>query len=176
MKQIRQIFLFLLILALGDCKQRPTFPASPEISFLSVKKITVNDSENKPNKDSVAVSINFKDGDGDLGSSDANVINYYVDVFALQNGEYKQVIEKDTIPIVYHTKNGRFPALNPDGRQGPIEGILERGFTTYLIFKPFNDSAAYTLKYKIYIKDNNGHSSNVIETSPVRITNYLYNP
>jgi len=176
MKQIRQIFLFLLILVLSDCKQRPTFPASPEIAFVSVKKLTVYDTDNKPTKDSVTVSISFKDGDGDLGTSDADVINYYTDVYALQNGEYKQVIEKDTIPIVYHTKNGRFPALNPDGRQGPVEGTLERGFSTYLIFKPFNDSAAYTLKWKIYIKDNNGHSSNVIETTPVRIVNYLYNP
>ena len=167
MKQIRQIFLFLLILVLSDCKQRPTFPASPEITFLELKKQKTQGSSGA--KDSVTITLSFKDGDGDLGSYRTQ--NYFADLLAKQNGVFKQIVVKDTIPVVYLDKNGTFPPLNPDGRQGPIEGTLSYGVSTELA-KYFGDSSSVTVKFKVYIKDNAGHSSNTIETTEVNIINY----
>lgn len=168
MKQIRQIFLFLLILVLGDCKQRPTFPASPEISYLEMKKMKVIGSSGY--KDSVVISLYFKDGDGDLGNYTST--NYFCDVFAKLNGDFAKVIIQDSVlPITYLDKNGTFPSLNPDGRQGPIEGSLNYGASLDLRFY-IKDSSSYTLKFKVYVKDNAGHSSNTIETPEVTIRNY----
>lgn len=171
MKQIRQIFLFLLILILGDCKQRPTFPASPEISFLDIKKIKTQGSSGA--KDSVTITLSFKDGDGDLGSTETQ--NYFAELQAKQDGVFKQIVVKDTIPIVYLDKNGKFPPLNPDGRQGPIEGTLSYGVSTELA-KYFGDSSSVSVKFKVYIKDNAGHPSNTIETPEVTILNYQLPP
>jgi hypothetical protein len=167
MKQIRQIFLFLLILVLSDCKQRPTFPASPEISFLEMKKIKTMGSSGY--KDSVTITLSFKDGDGDLGSYETQ--NYFADLLAKQDGVFKKIVVKDTIPVVYLDKNGTFPPLNPDGRQGPIEGTLSYGVSTELA-KYFGNLANVSIKFKVYIKDNAGHSSNTIETPEVTIRNY----
>jgi len=169
MKQIRQIFLFLLVMVVfSDCKKRPTFPASPEISFLELKKMKVLGSSGY--KDSVIISLYFKDGDGDLGNTTSE--NYFTDVYAKLNGEYKQVVVTDTTtPITYLKKNGRFPSLNPDGRQGPLEGSLNYGVSLDLRFY-IKDSSSYTLKFNIYIKDNAGHSSNTIETPEITVNNY----
>jgi hypothetical protein len=167
MKQIRQIFLFLLILLLGDCKQRPTFPTAPVISFLGLKKIKVFGSSKF--KDSVTISLTFKDGDGDLGNY--NSTNYFAEMYVKQDGNFKQVLKKDTIPNDYLNKNGRFPPLNPDGRQGPLEGQLDYGASVEFIGK-FGDSSAVDVKFRIYIKDNAGNSSNTIETSVERINIY----
>jgi hypothetical protein len=167
MKQIRQIFLFLLILVLSDCKKRPTFPASPEITFLELKKQKTQGSSGL--KDSVTITLSFKDGDGDLGSYETQ--NYFADLLAKQEGVFKKIIKNDTIPDVYLDKNGTFPPLNPDGRQGPIEGTLSYGVSTELA-KYFGDSSSVSVKFKVYIKDNAGHSSNTIETPEITIVNY----
>ncbi len=172
MKQFRQAFLFLLIIALVGCKKIPTFPTAPEITFVGLKKITV-DRGAQSDKDSVVITLGFKDGDGDLGTSDNTKINYFVDVYGKLEGKFQKVITNDTVPIRYLNRNGTFFSLNPDGRQGPLEGTLKYGISSYVNFKPYSDSAKYTLKFNVYIKDNAGNKSNEIETSEVEITNYL---
>ena len=169
MKQFRQLFLFLLILILSDCKKRPTFPASPEITFLGINKVKIIDKENKTPKDSITISLAFKDGDGDLGAYGTS--NYFAELFVKKDGIFTQILEKDTIPDIFINKNGTFPPLNPDGRQGPIEGELNYAVSIELL-KTFGNSASFVAKFKVYIKDNAGNSSNTIETSEVTIRNY----
>ena len=56
------LFIFLLLSA-SACYEAPEFPVEPEISF---KEVVFYDTPNDPT-DSLVISINFQDGDGDLG-------------------------------------------------------------------------------------------------------------
>ena len=59
----------LSILALNSCVQEPDYSTTPEISFASIRKINkiASDGFGGTTKiDSLIMSINFKDGDGDL--------------------------------------------------------------------------------------------------------------
>jgi len=176
MKQIGQIFLFLFFIGFSSCKKRPDFPKSPEISFLSINKQTIITYGTGiiSKRDSVTISIYFKDGDGDLGTDNSNDgNNMFCKVLRKVNGQYSQIPIYDSNKnfLYYLDKNGRFPALNPDGRQGPIEGSLNYGPT--LDFRSvIKDTNNYTLKFEVYIKDNNGRVSNTVETSDVLIQNY----
>ncbi len=145
------------------------------MEYIGLKKITVEGGK-QSDKDSVVISIRFKDGDGDLGTSDNTQINYFVDVYGKLDGEFKKVVMNDTIPILYLSKNSTFFSLNPDGRQGPLEGTLDFGIGTYIDKRPYKDSVNYTLKFNVYIKDNAGNKSNMIETSEIQIHNHIRFP
>lgn len=54
---------------LGSCFDPPQFPSVPEIVFQKVKFCDVN---NNSLPDSIIISLNFKDGDGDLGLDTQN--------------------------------------------------------------------------------------------------------
>jgi hypothetical protein len=56
-------FLFFLIL-LGACFDPPEFPDVPQISFNAVY---FGDDPDENKNDSIVISLNFRDGDGDLG-------------------------------------------------------------------------------------------------------------
>ncbi|HAR20177.1 MAG TPA: hypothetical protein DCR46_05905 [Cytophagales bacterium] len=176
MKHIGQIFILLLAIFLCACKKRPNFPKTPEITFLSVNKQTITSYGVGiiSKRDSVTISLYFKDGDGDLGSDDSNAgLNLFCKVLRKIENGYSQIPVYDTNKnfLYYIDKNGRFPSLNPDGRQGPIEGTLNYGPT--LDFRSvIKDTNRYTLKFQIYMKDNNGNTSNTVETNDVLIENY----
>jgi hypothetical protein len=176
MKPIGQIFILLLASLLLACKKRPNFPKTPEITFLSVNKQTITSYGVGiiSKRDSVTISLYFKDGDGDLGTDNSNAgLNLFCKVLRKTENGYSQIPVYDTNNnfLYFIDKNGRFPSLNPDGRQGPIEGILNYGPT--LDFRSvIKDTNSYTLKFQIYIKDNSGNSSNTLETNDVLIQNY----
>ncbi len=67
----RQITSYLLLnltiwgigIGLSACERPPSYPNVPEIEFGSLQYID----QSGPQKDTLLISINFKDGDGDLG-------------------------------------------------------------------------------------------------------------
>ncbi len=64
----------VLLMGLGACVQEPTFSSTPAITFKSIQKITKisNDGFGGTTKiDSVIMSINFQDAEGDLGLTEA---------------------------------------------------------------------------------------------------------
>ncbi len=54
----------IFAVAFSSCFEAPTFPVTPEIEF---DKIAFIDVSNPSSADTLALTINFKDGDGDLG-------------------------------------------------------------------------------------------------------------
>ncbi len=175
-----QFVLFSAFVALfTSCVQEPEYSIVPEIAFESITKINKVADDGfggKTKIDSLVMRISFKDGDGDLGLTDAEI---------KANSKYKDF--KNFIVEAYLQRNGKFELLNlnpalgglmnfkfkPNQKAGPIEGSVDyssqfvyafyKGYSP--LFTPKND----TLKFKIQIVDNTFHESNVVETSPVVI-------
>lgn len=175
--------VFLVLFILSSCDLTPTLDVVPSISFKDIKRMVITDALGNLAMDSVAISINFKDGDGDLGLAKADTLgefadslnnapnlfynNYHISAFKKLNGEFKPV----EFPDPGFTLSGRFPALNKDNndnyKKGPIEGVLTYGIT---ISPPLENKPLYihpgdTIKFEIRINDRAKHFSQLIETS-----------
>ena len=149
---------------LQSCYQEPEFSLVPEITFRSIEKEIRVDQFTGANKDSVIITLDFQDGDGDLGLSETEKAaaelrgdyNYVVRVFRQRNGVFQEF--NPGIPY-----SGYFPQFRSDGRLGPIEGILSYSIDFPHPFTPRRDS----LKFEIFIKDVAGNVSNTIETDVI---------
>ncbi|MFM1912566.1 MAG: hypothetical protein RIR51_404 [Bacteroidota bacterium] len=180
MNRIFKFFLGLFLLGfIYSCINPPEFSNTPEISFEGIKKVNktiFNDLLGEVKVDSVIISVNFKDGDGDLGLTNEELSNnpkykdfsnFIVKTFIKINGEYQ---EAELNPPLGGLINFEFL---PNQKSGPVEGTISystifiydlySGYSPY--FKPKND----TLKFQIKLIDNSFNESNVIETDSVII-------
>jgi hypothetical protein len=153
-------FLFIIFsFLLAACVKAPEFSDVPEISFVSVSKVTMM--QNDLPTDSVFVTFSFTDGDGDLGSGPNGAFNIFL---------------TDT-RTGFQENKFRIPEIPQAGTANGIEGeVRVLLFTTCCIFsdsrppcttspmEPTND-----LSYEIYIEDRAGNQSNVIETSLITL-------
>jgi hypothetical protein len=65
MRFIQQISITTLLLTgLASCFDPPEYPVTPSITY---ENVVFKDSEDPTISDTLVVSINFKDGDGNLG-------------------------------------------------------------------------------------------------------------
>lgn len=175
-------YLFILSsfgLLLNSCIQEPEFSVVPEIAFESISKfnkLSLDGFGEQTKIDSLVMRIRFKDGDGDLGITEAELKsnpkykdfkNFIVDTYLLRNGSWVQLNLSPTLGGIMNFK------FKPNQKVGPIEGTVDysaqfvyafyKGYSP--LFTPKND----TLKFKIQIVDNALHQSNVVETTPVVI-------
>lgn len=154
MKLFNKFYLLGVISILLACDRPPEYPTAPQISFRGL------DFQSKaPNsQDTLGISINFQDGNGDLGLraedilppfnqfdsvydpatdeydlvTNINYYNFFVDVFRVRNGE----LIKDERSGIINLFRGRFPILNPradgDGliNDKPIDGFMRYTFTS----------------------------------------------
>jgi hypothetical protein len=178
---MKKKFLYIpfLCLLLFACTGEPDFSFIPEISFNNVKVVTLT-SEGLlgiTKKDSVVMTVNFQDGDGDLGFTPAELTaikkttgdslqTFVVDIFVQKNGKFLKSNPKEkfggNIPIRF--KQGSKP--------GPIEGTVDYSATfEYNVFQgiPLMTGKRDTVKFAIQIKDRALNKSNVVETNPVVI-------
>lgn len=164
-------FLSALVILLGtlqSCYKEPEFDAVPEISFQRIQREIRVDQFTGANKDSVIISVGFRDGDGDLGLNESEKAlaearlnyNYLVRVFRRRNGRFQEFI-----PFLPYS--GYFPRLRNDNRLGPIEGTLDYSIDFPHPFTLRNDS----LKFEIQVQDRAGNFSNIIETEVVVLNN-----
>ena len=75
MRKLAGLFVVVLV-GLGACVQEPSFSSTPAIQFKSIQKITKtsNDGFGGTIKiDSVIMSINFQDAEGDLGLTESQL-------------------------------------------------------------------------------------------------------
>ncbi len=180
MKFILKVLLVLFVLSwLPSCVSPPNYSTTPEIEFSEIRKIykTINnDLLGEIRADSVIISINFKDGDGNIGLTNgqmkgnlqyAEFSNFIVRTFIQVNGEYQYA---DINPPLGGLINFE---LLPNQKPGPIEGTINYS-TIFLydlysgyspLFKPQND----TLKFEIQLIDNDFNQSNTIVTEPIVI-------
>ena len=151
------------------CYKEPVYDIKPEISFKEIRKEIRIDPFTGANKDSVIISLNFKDGDGDLGLDEEekataeknNGYNYLVKAFRRQKGKLVEV--QSDIPY-----SGYFPRLRTDNKIGPIDGVLDYSLDFPHPFTPKKDS----IQFQIYLKDRAGNISNTIETKLIILNEF----
>lgn len=184
--QLRFIFMknrILLIASLSilvfSCIGDPDFSFTPEIGFSKIQVITTSSPDilgNVSKRDSVVISVDFKDGDGDLGFSEE---------------DYKALIKRTgdsikTIDVnIFVAKNGKFVRSNPSekiggnlkgfrfkqgSKMGAIEGIID--YSTSFGYTNFNKipgltGKSDTVKFTVQIMDRALNKSNVTESSPI---------
>ena len=166
-----KILLFLITaVGLASCVDIPDFDDTPRIFYNSIDTQTELDENGKKVQENITVTIDFEDGDGDLGASDAEIAdsvkyrdwgNYELVTSTLTNGKWvDQIYTIDKLKW--------FPDLKPDGKSGPIKGKLDL-HTTALYF---NSSVPVTIKYKVRIRDRALRVSNQIETDSISIPGF----
>ncbi|MES2794408.1 MAG: hypothetical protein V4683_00510 [Bacteroidota bacterium] len=163
------IAIFSLVML--ACSQKPNFPLEPSITMSGIANIKVLDKNSSTPtkqifKDSVSISINFKDGNGDLGVNEADKnklsekgeFNYLVRRFIRIKGKY---IEFNPIP----SHSGNFVTLKSGTKPGPIEGVINYA----LEFLPLNGTKKDTIKFEIKIVDRAKNASNAVMTDSVLV-------
>jgi hypothetical protein len=163
------ILSIFIALGLGSCVKEPNYALEPIIGFENISVDAIEklglDNTTRLKADSVTISLNFQDGDGDLGLSKrdlelpANVgkFNFVVDRYIELDGKWYLFN-----PVPAHS--GNFGVLN-NGKVGPIKGILNYGFE----FLPLVSTKKDKVKFEVYIRDRAGNESNRIETTPVLV-------
>jgi hypothetical protein len=83
-----------LLLGASACYQAPEFPTEPEISFDDIKFYDTQA------QDSLVLTVNFQDGDGDLGLSGSEVDQPYNPFFFVEDGQggFLHLSSNDTMP------------------------------------------------------------------------------
>jgi hypothetical protein len=156
-------FLIICVL-LSSCFKEPEFALSPVISYEKYTSDILLDPFLGATKDSVVVTIHFRDGDGDLGldvegmsrARETDDYNFIVKSFRKRGGVFSEYIPADP-------PSGFFPQLKLDEKPGPIEGFLSYTMDFIHAFTPKRD----TVKFEIQIKDRAGNLSNVTETEEI---------
>ena len=156
---------------LATCQRPPELSVVPKISFNKFQYL-----EGGVNVDTIRLTINFEDGNGDLGLKQTDTTapfneflsgqipnpNYYnilVDYFEqnLNTGKFDSLLS----PLTYR---GRFKPIYLDGQLGqPLTGTISYDIQV----NNFPDDR--DILFKIAIKDRALHSSNRVETVPFRI-------
>jgi len=98
MKALKGLLLFVFsALIAGACFSPPELPTVPHIDYEG--DIYFRDGDGGGTKDSLVVTLNFKDGDGDLGLSSAYIDTPFNDVnLYLGNGGDTTAVGKKTLP------------------------------------------------------------------------------
>lgn len=148
----------LLCGLLQFCVQPPDYPNEPIIEFVSLSKASMKQTPLGP--DSILISFNFTDGNGDLGS-----VNGEPNIF-IKDG--RDGFDKPPYQI---------PFIPPQGAGNGISGLISIVVpNTCCIYITPNGVPLVcedvpvlldTLTYLISIKDQSGNESNQIETPPI---------
>ncbi len=140
---------------ISSCGGGSTFPIEPEITMVGISKDTL--AQSFLNTDSLIIEIDFKDGDGDLGSAVAP--NFFV-----RDSRDGTVLE---------SKMNELPIHGDKGISGTIRFT---NYTTCCIYPdntpPCTASSTFPtdqLVYTIWLVDREGHKSNEIQTPPIYI-------
>ena len=132
----------VLVMALVSCTDENS--DVPEISNLTVEPMSVQEFT-----DSVTISFDYYDFNGDLGHSDPNVTSLSVKDSRLQNAD------------LYHVK-----PLSPEGSNVPIQGRLSVRLNNLFILG--NDTVE-ELQFEVMMQDMNGNWSNLLESDTISV-------
>jgi hypothetical protein len=159
------LFFVLLTFLATSCYKEPNFSLTPEIAFNDITKDIRLDQFTGAKKDSIIITVDFKDGDGDLGFNSEEIggevdqtdYNYVVKPLRKIKGIFAPF-------QTFETYSGFYPRLKMDDKIGPIQGKLSYRIEVLTAFWPIKRD---TVKFEIYIKDRAGNQSNIIETDPI---------
>lgn len=138
-------FIVLAIGLLTGCKKEDSISNTPSVKYIS---ITPNPAVKY--QDEIVITIEYTDGDGDLGENTADVKNLFV---------------TDSRNNV--TSEFRIPQLAPDNSSIIIRGNLNINLPPQGFVDDSNNSE--TVTYSIYVKDRAGNVSNTVQTGSLTV-------
>lgn len=158
---------------LSSCFNEPNYSDTPAIEFRGISPYTLEAGKGvgKQKRDSVVITIGFKDGDGNIGdniplpkvdedryASNGGWGNYKITTFRLENNKYVELKQSEN--------NALFV---PDLTKGKPKGAIEGNLDFFQIFQYGNRFQRYPTKFQIQIRDRNLNVSNVIETDTISL-------
>ncbi len=127
---------------MSSCEDKPS--DIPEISNLTVTPMTVEEFT-----DTVTISFDYYDFNGDLGNTDPNVASLSVKDSRLENADLYHVLP-----------------LSPDGENVQIQGRLSIRLNNLFILG--NDTVE-ELQFEVQIEDRKGNWSNLLESDTISV-------
>lgn len=132
-----------MLLLFSCAKEGEPISRVPEIKLIQAGPQTI-----KAFTDSIYFSIEYLDGDGDIGSNVAEKDNLFV--------------EDTRMGLVY---SFRIHQLSPQGTQPAIKGILNFSLENTIL----SDNKPENVSYKIWLLDQAGNKSNVLNAGPFEV-------
>jgi hypothetical protein len=177
--------LGLLATSLSSCLKAPEYPDTPSISFNTIQDIRIPPKARGGQPlDSIRMTINYQDGDGDLGLTENDrksppfdyqtgtnrfYNNFFVEPFVKNTatGKYESLVSRGLTTAGQY--NGAFPrpTTTTDNKAAPIKGTLTYApiaFGLGDVFQP-----GQIVRFEITIADRKLHLSNTIRTDSVVI-------
>lgn len=171
---------------LNGCISAPDYAIEPKIDFNDLQVVHVPASGGQLAIDTLKFSLDFKDGDGDLGLSDEDIkqapfnsktggpnnrgysYNYFIQPLVKNaSGNFVQFVNPFPFGFVGEY-DGRYLRLDAaDAKPAPLRGTLRYKLPLFLdglIFRP-----GQVFKFEISIMDRGLHQSNKITTSEVTL-------
>lgn len=166
--------IILTLLFWTSCEKVPDFDESPEITFNGITKVINFDPLTLVETDSITITVDFKDGDGDLGleideANSGDFIgefskNFHVTFFKKIDGEFIDITDAGAEPLDF---GGVFEKLAPTDEIAPIQGTLSHHFRLLHTNDPNFLIKGDTLRFEVYIYDKQLNKSNTITTSEI---------
>ena len=157
-KMLKKIFFFSTIALLAACTKEtmsttendknPPIADIPEIELLQVTPTTA-----QQYVDSIAFTIQYQDGNGDLGNSDPDIPSI------------KLIDNRDPDLLVF---NYHLSPRTPEGSELAIQGELTIVLPNSILLDDSNQSETTT--FSISVIDRAGNESNLVETGTITIT------
>lgn len=160
-------------LSISSCVNEPNYSTTPHIDVKGISRYTLDAGKGvgQQKRDSLVITIGFKDGDGDLGNNlpitatdTARYLqaggwgNYKIRTFRFENNQFRELPGKEDNFLL-------FPQLGREGKSEPIEGTLDLR-QIYLYGSSYKN---YLVKYRIQLRDRALNSSNEIETDTITV-------
>jgi len=154
----------LMLLVLQSCFKKEVYPIEPVITYDSFSVVS----------DSATLTINFTDGDGDLGLTDSDTLppydinsefhyNIYVNYFEKDDQiGWTEGLDLDGNPIILKY---RMEPIITKGKAKGIKGKIEIGLGTLYYNQLSNQSD--TIKYSIQLIDKALNKSSLIESEEI---------
>jgi len=150
MKRLAIILLGLSLLAYA-CDSDIGFGDNPEIEFVDIQPRRAVQF-----RDSIIITISFRDGDGDLGIDD----NAVKSLFVIDNRPW--------IPENQNEQAFNLPFLTPDTKNPAIQGNITFQLQPTVI-RPGSGLTEEPTTFDIYIVDRSDNESNHITTDTIMI-------
>lgn len=133
-----------LMLSMSCKKEKNEWSPIPEIEFISLTPSSLVQYSSP-----LTITIKYKDGDGDLGENNPDVVNTFI------------TDSRNNLTYSFRTRQ-----LAPDNAQIAITGNLNIEIPSISLIGSGNSE---TITYNIYMTDRAGNKSNTITTSSVTV-------
>lgn len=170
--------LALLGAGSSSCLKAPDFPVEPSVDFNNVRLVRRPlPTPNSIEVDDVFITLDFRDGDGDLGLDPDDIkvppfntstggpnnlgygYNYYAKPFKKVNGVFRPLAANGAY-------DGRYPRLegSVDGKSAPLKGNMTFKLPAIILDGVTFDTGD-VVRFEVSILDRKLHQSNVVTTS-----------